>query len=44
MADFRKEFGITEKDSSDDEIKNLLKSNDKYTTYNYIISKILKKK
>ena len=44
VADFRKEFGITEKDSSDDEIKNLLKLNDKYTTYNYIIAKILKKK
>ena len=46
ISDFRKEFGISNKDFTDDEIKKLLKkhNNDKKKAYNAIKSKIPKKK
>ena len=46
ISDFRKEFGISNKDFTDDEIKKLLKkhNNDKKKAYKAIKSKIPKKK
>ena len=46
ISDFRKLFGITKKDLTDDEIKKLLKkhNNDKNKAYKDIKSKLSKKK